>query len=253
MSVLIVLFPAFHAFSSPTIEYAVTVTPWCDNSLRLQVKPKAVPATVQASAAALAKVLKAEGLDELPGALIRDHCGPGAAVPLVTAQPVTSGNLKVELLASGALALRTADSGKLLFVATPSLQAKSGAAYLAASMVLAPGDATERIYGLGQGNWTAEGGCPSGPQRVVPLERNGQRVKLQQRKFHVTIPFVYSTAGYGFLYHQFGAGSVDVGAKGGMAWASDAALGLVTQALDPNPNPKPHPSPQPEPEPLAPP
>ena len=110
-----------------------------------------MPAAVQASAAALAKVLKAEGLDELPGALIRDHCGPvaappstlvaldtrpqppqrspnlsralpqpapsrysspspdsspypprnpqqGAAVQLVTAQPVTSGNLKVEML-----------------------------------------------------------------------------------------------------------------------------------------------------------
>ena len=70
------------------------------------------------------------------------------------------------------------DTGKLLFVATPSLEAKSGAAYLSAGLVLTPGDATERIYGLGQGNWTAEGGCPSGPQRVVPLERNGQRVQL---------------------------------------------------------------------------
>ena len=79
-----------------------------------QVKPAAVPAAVQASAAALAKVLKAEGLDELPGALIRDHCGPGAAVQLVTAQPMTSGNLKVELLASGALALSAVDTGKLL-------------------------------------------------------------------------------------------------------------------------------------------
>lgn len=139
---------------------------------------------------------------------------------------MTSGNLKVELLASGALALTSVDTGKLLFVATPSLEAKSGAAYLSAGLALTPGDATERIYGLGQGNWTAEGGCPSGPQRVVPLERNGQRVKLQQRKFHVAIPFVYSTAGYGLLYHQFGAGSVDVGVKGGMSWRSDAALGL---------------------------
>ena len=61
---------------------------------------------------------------------------------------------------------------------------------------------------------------------MVPLERNGQRVELQQRKFHVSIPYAYSTAGYGLLYHMFGAGSVDVGLKGGMAWHSDAALGL---------------------------
>ena len=80
--------------------------------------------------------------------------------------------------------------------------------------MLTPGDATERIYGLGQGNWTAEGGCPSGPQRVVPLERNGQTVNLQQRKFHVSIPFVTSTAGYGFLFNMPGYGEVQIGAHG---------------------------------------
>ena len=138
-------------------------------------------------------------------------------MPLVTTQPVTSGNLRVELLASGALELTAVDTGRLLFVATPSLQAESDAAYLAAGMVLAPGDATERIYGLGQGNWTAEGGCPSGPQRVVPLERNGQRVQLQQRKFHVSIPYVYSTAGYGFLYHQAWPGMHVVSTASGVA------------------------------------
>ena len=70
---------ALPAFSSPETGYVVTATPWCDNSLRLHVKPTAAPAAVQASAAALAKVLQAEGLEELPGALIRDHCRP---VPL---------------------------------------------------------------------------------------------------------------------------------------------------------------------------
>ena len=46
----------------------------------------------------------------------------------------------------------------------------------------------------GQGNWTSEGGCPFGPQQAVPLERNGQTVSLQQRKFHVTIPFICKCA-----------------------------------------------------------
>ena len=142
-----------------------------------------MPAAVQASAASLAKVLAAEGLDELPGALIKTHCSPGAAVALEPATPVTSGNLQVVLTAAGALELSAADTGKTLFTATPSLEPKGS--YLAASLTLQAGDATERIYGLGQGNWTREGGCPAGPQRVVPLERNGQSVKLQQRKFHV--------------------------------------------------------------------
>ena len=43
MCLLLVLIPAFHAFSSPATEYVITATPWCDNSLRLQVRP-AVPA-----------------------------------------------------------------------------------------------------------------------------------------------------------------------------------------------------------------
>ena len=72
----VILTCALPAFSSLETGYAVTVTPWCDNSLRLHVKPTAAPAAVQASAAALAKVLQAEGLEELPGALIRDNCGP---------------------------------------------------------------------------------------------------------------------------------------------------------------------------------
>jgi hypothetical protein len=67
--------------------------------------------------------------------------------------------------------------------------------YLVSTLILTAGDKDERVYGLGQGNWTQEGGCPAGPQRIVPLERNGQTVGLHQRKFHVSIPFVYSTAG----------------------------------------------------------
>jgi alpha-D-xyloside xylohydrolase len=63
---------------------------------------------------------------------------------------------------------------------------------------------------------------------VVPLERNGQRVSLQQRKFHVTIPFVYSTAGYGFLFNMAGAGTAEMGTAGtgGMIWQATASLGL---------------------------
>ena len=75
----VILTCALPAFSPAETGYVVSATPWCDNSLRLHVKPTAAPAAVQASAAALAKVLQIEGLEELPGALIRDHCRP---VPL---------------------------------------------------------------------------------------------------------------------------------------------------------------------------
>ena len=65
--------------------------------------------------------------------------------------------------------------------------------YLRAELTLKAGNTDERIYGLGQGNWTAGSGCPAGDQRIVPLARNGQRVQLRQKKFHVSIPFVYSS------------------------------------------------------------
>ena len=99
---------------------------------------------------------------------------------------------------------------------------------------LGAGDASERVYGLGQGNWTTAGGAGGGcdgraqTQRIVPFIRNGQTVDLLQRKFHVSIPFAYSTAGYGFLFNMPGYGSVSVGARGdgGMAWRAEAALAL---------------------------
>ena len=100
--------------------------------------------------------------------------------------------------------------------------------YLTANLTVVAGAKDEVAYGLGQGNWTEEGGCPTGPQRVVPLERNGQTVNLQQRKFHVSIPFLYSSAGYGFLFNMPGYGSVTVGShgEGGAAWSASAALYL---------------------------
>ena len=63
---------------------------------------------------------------------------------------------------------------------------------------------------------------------VLPLERNGQTIELLQRKFHVTIPFVYSTAGYGFVWNMPGYGHVAVGAAGvgGLDWKADAGLDL---------------------------
>ena len=100
--------------------------------------------------------------------------------------------------------------------------------YLVGTLEVEAADASERLYGLGQGNWTRGAPCPAGPQAVVPLERNGQTVQLLQRKFHVTIPFVYSTAGFGLLWNMPGSGVATMGAHGtgGSSWRADAVLGL---------------------------
>ena len=105
--------------------------------------------------------------------------------------------------------------------------------YIFSSLDLTAGDNSERIYGLGQGGWTkVPSWIDQGPQGIVPLERNGQELNLQQTKFHVTIPFALSTTSggqtYGFLWNMPGAGKVSVGeaGTGGMRWTAEASLGM---------------------------
>ena len=106
--------------------------------------------------------------------------------------------------------------------------------YIFSSLNLTAGDSSERIYGLGQGGWAGPQASwiPAGTQTIVPLERNGQEINLQQTKYHVTIPFALSTTSggqtYGFLWNMPGAGKVTVGkaGTGGMHWTAEASLGI---------------------------
>jgi alpha-D-xyloside xylohydrolase len=102
----------------------------------------------------------------------------------------------------------------------PAFTPSSTSGFLAGGLVVSAAHMDERIFGLGQGNYT--------DIDIVPLERNGQTVELYQTKFHITIPFAYSTAGYGFLWNMPGQGRVNVGAAGtgGMQWFADATTGL---------------------------
>jgi len=120
------------------------------------------------------------------------------------------------------------DAAWLTFVKPPNASSPLFGFLVAKVNVTAGDDANERVFGLGQGNWTAQGSCPSGAQRVVPLQRNGQVVSLQQLKFNVGIPLAFSTAGYMFLFNMPGAGRVSVGALGvgGALWEAQAALAL---------------------------
>lgn len=215
---LIALVAVASATATASSAQVITVTPWCANSFRVQVAPAAasVPAGYDGAAVSLRATLDAYGLRDIPGALI-DECGPGAPFSPTAAQPrAANGNLAVSLASDGSLAFSNAATGGVYFTATTALAPSSLAPYLAASVDTTAGDARERLFGLGQGGWTGEKnvGCPVGNQTVVPLQRNGQTVFLQQRKFHVSVPFVYSTAGYGFLYHMPGYGNASMGAFG---------------------------------------
>ena len=136
--------------------------------------PKRSGAATEAAAAALRRALAAKNMTDLPGALLPDHAGtPVEATP---GTGTTHGNLRAALAADGTLSFSRADTGDLLFTASASFaapDAPAGAGYLAASLAVVAGDKSEVVYGLGQGNWTPEGGCPAPGlrgARIVPLE-----------------------------------------------------------------------------------
>jgi len=314
-------------FSGGKTSATITVTPWCDNSMRIRISPTNLPPAAQAARAALEKTLADKNISDLSAAMI-DSCGPGSPSALSAGGSLKYQNLAVHASSDG-LSFSRVDTGEKLFSAAASftynggLETTSsewktfpdqiaggcsgseydgslgsadsaadclskvvdargsgsridyavwrgdsnkgcfvcdlsdrgdpstwklldqkgaacfegpplpslGAGYYTANLSVAAGNAHEVVYGLGQGNWTDEGGCPAkglAGARIVPLERNGQRVNLQQRKFHVSIPFVYSTAGYGFLFNMPGYGDVAVGGHGvgGAEWSAHAALYL---------------------------
>ena len=303
----------FMSVTTSAQDLAVTLTPWCANSFRVQVSPAAPSRATAAAQAALSATLARHGLAELPAALIPD-CGPGAPVSPVPGMmpPAMSGNLMAWRTADGALVFARADTKERLLTAAIALgpqtfdnscavgaAAAGGTIFVAEDMTLAAaaswcaanatcaafsaeaagaqecggtlddrtgrrvvfsstvdadgdpawltwskpngdsgflvasvnvtaGDPSERAFGLGQGDFAGVAkSCPTSAD-LVPLVRNGQTISLLQRKFHVSIPFLYSSAGYGFLFNMPGYGSVAVGAlgTGGAVWRALATLGI---------------------------
>ena len=233
-------------------KYTYTLTPCADNSFRVRVGLSNLPAATSALQRALDDTLRSEGLNDLPGAFV---CPPTSSETVELSKSTThtsNGNLRVDLSAdAGSISFSRVDSGAKYFEALPTLLERQPApgddedltGYLEAALTLTPEDRSERIYGLGQGEWNAQpGGCPNGEQKVVPQARNGQKINLLQTKFHVTIPTAISSAGYAFLFNMPGYGSVALGARGvgGSKWNATSALyldfwvsGLPAQASHP--------------------
>ena len=188
MKALLALFTVASAAPAAT-GFNVTVVPWCDNSMRVMINPLGDAK----------HRLRSNPPGGDPGepfaALDVSVCAPGKPQTFVAQDgSAKSGNLQLQL-SNGVLIFSRVDTGLTLFRATPGAFAKSTTqGYLSGTLSIEAADCNERIFGLGQGNWTNYGspGCASmGPERVVPLQRNGQTVGLQQQKFHVSIPFAY--------------------------------------------------------------
>ena len=165
---------------APSSSATTTLTPWCANSMRIRITPTATTPAVAAARASLAATLAAKKMTDLSGAMTDATCTPGAPVVAASGSTTTQNNLAVHTAADGTLTFTRVDTGALLFAAKASFTLNTGsgagrdtskgtdlgkdgklAGYFAVTLDVTAGDKDEVVYGLGQGNWTDEGGCPA--------------------------------------------------------------------------------------------
>jgi alpha-D-xyloside xylohydrolase len=152
---------------------------------------------------------------DLPGALLPPGPSqPGLEVSAGLAR-ITNGDLTAECSASGRLRFfRASDGQELLAEVIPHFSAPPARRYapvggLHRIEVLFEARAGERLYGLGQ-------------HRHGLLDQKGTVIDLVQRNTEVSIPFMLSSLGYGFLWNHPGIGRVELGASA-TRWVSEAA------------------------------
>ena len=148
----------------------------CELSTRERASWRQPSSATSALQRALDDTLRVEGLNELPGAFI---CPPTTAqtMELTSTLPTkTHGNLQAVLSTDGeSISFTRVDTGAKYFEARPVLESlprgddTSLDGYLQAVLTLAAGDASERLYGLGQGEWNKPPGAyPFGPSACRP-------------------------------------------------------------------------------------
>jgi alpha-D-xyloside xylohydrolase len=157
--------------------------------------------------------------DDLPGALLPARPATGPARPQIevtagTAR-VTNGRLQAEISSSGQLRfLRMPGGAELLaevephFTGPPQRRFSPVGGGMHHFETLFAARDGERFYGLGQ-------------HQHGLLDQKGAVVDLIQRNTEVSIPFLVSSRGYGFLWNHPGIGRVELGATA-TRWVSEA-------------------------------
>lgn len=157
--------------------------------------------------------------DDQPGALLPSPAHVPARVEIAPEMArITSGRLAAEMTASGRLRfVRSGDSAELLAEVMPHFSGPAQRRYAPAGRdgglhrieVLFDVRDDERFYGLGQ-------------QQHGKLDQKGAVIELVQRNTQVSIPFMLSSLGYGFLWNHPGIGRVELGTTG-TRWVSEAS------------------------------
>ena len=179
----------------------VRIEPWAADSLRVR------------------GTIGQEITADLPGALL-SASPPGDARAEIRPDlaRVVNGRIAAEVSADGRLRFtRTSDGTALLAEVMPHFGGPPQRLYAPAGLggrlhrveVLFAARDGERFYGLGQ-------------HQHGKLDQKGAVIELVQRNTEVSIPFVLSSAGYGFLWNHPGIGRVELGTTG-TRWVSDAS------------------------------
>jgi alpha-D-xyloside xylohydrolase len=151
--------------------------------------------------------------DDLPSALLPPApAQPGIEVSAAVAR-LANGGIVAELSAAGRLRFLRADGAELLAEVVPHFSAPPARRYVPAGglhhlEMLFQAAGGERFYGLGQ-------------HQHGLLDQKGAVVDLVQRNTEVSIPFLVSSRGYGFLWNHPGIGRVELGATA-TRWVSEA-------------------------------
>ena len=143
--------------------YKYTVTPFCNSSFRLQVHPFH-PLTPPSNIT----------LDH-PGALILNnntHCSPQQSTLLSPSEAITNQNLRLERTSNSVLKFWNVETDALLFQINEILfvESKIIDGLLQTSVTTSNDRTAQKIFGLGQGNWSrGNGGAGGGCGEALPL------------------------------------------------------------------------------------
>ena len=153
---------------------------------------------------------------DLPGSALLDVAGREAKVQVSEELArVENGEVVAEMSRSGRLRFLGRDGREFFAEHEPHFSAPPQRRYMPVggdvhqSEVLFDAPAGERVYGLGQ-------------HQHGLLDQKGTVIDLVQRNTEVSIPFVLSSRGYGFLWNHPGVGRVEL-ARNHTRWVAEAA------------------------------
>jgi alpha-D-xyloside xylohydrolase len=179
----------------------VRIEPWGADSLRVR------------------GTLWPEVRDDLPGALLAPPAADGARSEITPdLARVVNGRLTAEIDSRGRVRFtRTRDGAELLAEVVPHFSGPGQRRYAPTGQasglhhveVLFDARDGERFYGLGQ-------------HQHGKLDQKGAVIELVQRNTEVSVPFLLSSLGYGFLWNHPGVGRVELGTTL-TRWVSEAS------------------------------